>query len=121
MMKHKNKIIIKVAYAELVLVNRLGVEVGRALIDLDDVEKVSKYKWHLTEAGYVAHKCKTQLLLHRFLMNPGVGQVVDHKSRNKLDNRKRSLRITNQAVNAYNSKLNSKNTSGGYRCLFFKK
>ena len=53
-------------------------------------------------------------------MNCPIGSVVDHINRNPLDNRKANLRICNQSVNIYNSKLFSTNKSG-FRGVYFSK
>ncbi|MCX5633460.1 MAG: HNH endonuclease [Phycisphaerae bacterium] len=52
-------------------------------------------------------KCIT---LSRFIMNAKEGDIVDHKNRNPLDNRRKNLRIVNVRQNALNKKC--KNTSG---------
>ncbi len=90
---------------------------SRILIDTEDLGKVSKYPWHITHFGYVAHtnprgSKPRQLWLHRFIMHPKKGEIVDHINRNKLDNRKENLRIATKGQNAINSKLPSNNTSG---------
>lgn len=50
--------------------------------------------------------------LHRLIMNPGDGFVVDHINRNKLDNRRENLRVCKQADNTKNSSIRADNVSG---------
>lgn len=103
-----NEIVIHEDYAEIILLNIKSEEIGRALIDLDDIEKAKLYKWRLS-AGY-AHN--DTISLHRLIMNAPKGVVIDHINRNKLDNRKCNLRICTQQQNSMNRGLQSNNTSG---------
>ncbi len=50
--------------------------------------------------------------LHRAITGAGKGQIVDHINRDKSDNRKINLRLTDRHGNARNSKMRSHNTSG---------
>jgi len=73
-----------------------------SLIDNNDYARVSQYKWSYHNSGY-AVGCKPQILLHRFIMKPKKNQLIDHKNRNKLDNRKINLRFSTSRKNQYNS------------------
>ena len=108
--KDKNEIVLYEDYAEIILYNKKQEEVARTLIDLDDVEKVKKYKWVFSHR-YVVNG-NTGLRLHRFIMNAPEDKVVDHINHNKLDNRKCNLRVCTQSQNTMNSSLRSDNTSG---------
>lgn len=52
--------------------------------------------------------------LHRIIMEAGIGDIVDHKNRDTLDNRKENLRICTQSQNCANSakKLSSNKYKG---------
>ena len=108
--KDPNEIIEYDDYAEIILYDKNNNEIARTLIDLDDIEKVSKYKWHI-QKGYVQNS-KTRYMLHRFVMNCPDDMIVDHINRNKLDNRKSNLRICTNTENNRNmprrSNVNSK-------------
>jgi hypothetical protein len=107
-----NEIIEYEDYAEIVLYNKQCEEVARALIDLDDIERVSKHKWYLiSSTGYI-HCKSANILLHRFIMNPQDDMVVDHINHNKFDNRKSNLRACTQQQNSMNKNMRSNNTSG---------
>ena len=68
---------------------------NKSLIDPEDFEKVSGYRWFaIKKRGYVvAKKNSKRIWLHRLIMNPPQGLVVDHINGNPLDNRKSNLKI----------------------------
>lgn len=105
----KNEIILYKNYAEIVLYNNNCNEIGRVIIDLEDVEKIKNYKWSLKN-GYAFN---TEVgLLHRFLNEYPNDMVIDHINLNKLDNRRSNLRICTYSQNNMNTKIKSSNTSG---------
>ncbi|MGM0836007.1 MAG: HNH endonuclease [Bacillota bacterium] len=95
------------------------------IIDDEDYEEVSKYKWKSTEDGYVRRnfwlgdKCK-YISLHRMLINAPEGLCVDHINGNKFDNRRSNLRLATRTENIRNSgpKVNNKS---GYKGVSFRK
>jgi len=98
-----NDVILLDDHAEIVLRDAKGRETARALIDLEDVERVRKHKWSLNDKGYV--RCRVRgktVYLHRFLLGAEPGQEVDHINLNKLDNRKRNLRFCEHVQNCWN-------------------
>jgi len=74
----------------------------QALVDDEDYESVSKNRWSFHHLGY-AVRGKPQISMHRFIMKAKKGEFVDHKNRNKLDNRKSNLRFCTQSQNIHNS------------------
>jgi len=105
--KDPNEIIKYNDYAEIVLYNRKCEEVARTKIDLDDVEKCSRYKWCLNSQGYVL--CgNPNMYLHRFIKGNPYKLHIDHLNWNKNDNRKCNLKIVTQYENNqnYNPKSN---------------
>jgi hypothetical protein len=93
------------------------------LVDNDDYEYLNQWKWFAVHKGngrfYVRRSSKriggqTQknILMHREIMKPPNGMVVDHVNGDGLDNRKRNLRVCTQAENAKNLKIKSTNKSG---------
>lgn len=104
-----NEIIEYEDYAEIILYNKGKEEVCRAIIDLDDIEKVNRYKWGLSK-GYATN---WQVgLLHRYIMNCPDNMVVDHINHNRLDNRKCNLRICTIQENGLNKKVSPNNKLG---------
>lgn len=84
-----------------------------AIIDDEDYEIVSKYKWHLSD-GYARATVyesgiQKTVRLHRLILketNPKV--QIDHKNRNRLDNRKSNLRKCSTSENQKNKKSSGK-------------
>lgn len=98
-------------------------EIYECIIDTDDLEKVNSfpYTWlgidhegRIYAYGSIQKNRKTvsRHLMHRFLMNPPDGMVVDHINGNSLDNRKSNLRIVTNAQNMQNRKVHSNSLTG---------
>lgn len=84
-----------------------------AIIDEDDVEALSKWKWSFAKNGYAVRREKGKIiLLHRQIMDPKKHFVVDHKNGDKLDNRKKNLRVCTRSNNCHNSKGHKDSLSG---------
>jgi len=113
-----NEIVIKKDHAEILLYNNKGVEIARTKIDIKDVEKCRGFKWHISK-GYAATTTKTQKTfhLHRFLTG---FKFVDHKDRDRLNNKKSNLRKSSYSENGKNKGM-SKNNKSGYKGVFFRK
>lgn len=74
------------------------------LIDTEDLDRVSKYYWYENDQGYIVSNIgdNTFVRLHRFVLNVNDKRIIDHKNRNKTDNRKMNLRIANKQQNGIN-------------------
>jgi len=93
-----------------------------ALVDEEDFERVSKYKWHYVDVSSNRARTKAfyaralidgkNVYLHRLITNALKGKVVDHKNHDTLDNRKENLRICTRQENQRNCLKRSNNTSG---------
>jgi len=99
------------------------------IIDLEDLEKILKYKWCASKEGkgwYALTNIKTnykynRLRLHRFLMNITDSNIfIDHKDCNPLNNRKSNLRLCTNQENQRNVKLQKRNTTG-FKGVYFRK
>ena len=97
-----NKISIYEDYALLHL-NYKGQEYY-SYIDIDDIDLVNKYKWHIhcrksdgrldvCSNGRGKHSERSYIILSRYLTKCPKDKVVDHINRNTLDNRKNNLKI----------------------------
>lgn len=111
----KNEIVQFDDFSKIILKNSSGVAVGQALVDNDDIDDVSKHRWHLTNTGYVIgydDNNKTKFLLHNYVKKPKDGLIVDHINHNPLDCRKENLRYITQSINVLTSKLARNNKTG---------
>lgn len=85
-------------------------------IDLEDIEKLGKYKWVLNKAGYVRNS--KMIFLHRLIMGVGLWKenklVVDHINGDLLDNRKSNLRVCTVAENIRHRVMLNKNNNTGH-------
>lgn len=74
------------------------------LADPEDYEKLSKHSWCISKTGYpVANINGRPTKLHRYILElSDPKDIVDHKNRNPLDNRRQNLRRCTQAENMRN-------------------
>lgn len=75
---------------------------GYVVIDAGDLAAVLGRTWYCDSVGYAHSDSAPRVRLHRLLMNPSDGLVVDHIDGNKLDCRRRNLRIVTQGQNTQN-------------------
>lgn len=93
-----------------------------AIIDSDDLERVSLHKWHTHRgtAGYfyactftaTTNGTRQRILLHRYINATPDQYETDHINGDTLDNRKSNLRTATRSQNQHNSKLRKDNKSG---------
>jgi hypothetical protein len=114
----KNNIITYNDCAEIVLLDKNYVEIARAKISLNRIEKVKLYSWRLQDYNnpkdsyVVAKHNKQAILLHRYLLDAKENEVVDHINRDKLNNLDENLRKVCTSENQVNKGIMSNNTSG---------
>jgi hypothetical protein len=93
-----------------------------ALVDDEDFEWVSQWKWQLNNKGYVyrqkySHrkngKCVyKKIYLHRLINNTPEGFETDHIDRNPFNNQKSNLRTVNKGRNNLNRNIYKNNACG---------
>lgn len=82
----------------------------------EDWNRVREHHWYLAKNGYIWTKIdRKTVYLHRFVMDAGPEQEVDHVNRNKLDNTRDNLRFVNHSQNAVNKIINNPYGRGATR------
>lgn len=82
-----------------------------ALVDHEDYEYLSQWKWYFN-GGYAVRGCPKRILMHRLIAKTPDGFDTDHINRNKLDNRKANLRVVSRSQNLLNVNPRKDNKSG---------
>jgi len=83
-------------------------------VDAADYGWLNQWTWHLL-SGYAArYEGGKWIFMHREIMQPPEGMIVDHKNRNKLDNTRDNLRNATRAENMRN-KGKQRGTSSRFR------
>jgi hypothetical protein len=85
-------------------VRRICMNRGHSvLVDAADYEWLSRYNWTAHTSGYAARREKGRLILmHRVIMNPPQGMVVDHIDGNRQNNCRSNLRVCTRRENTCN-------------------
>lgn len=102
----------------------------RALVDDDDYEELSKYKWcasplryntsYALRNVYIPGKSPKTIFMHNVILNPKKGELVDHIDGDGLDNRKTNLRICTNTQNQWNKPMQSNNKTGYKGVSYYK-
>lgn len=82
-----------------------------AIVDDDDFVWLSKYKWFYNGGYALRRNGKSHVKMHREIMNTPQGEITDHINGNKLDNRRKNLRIATAQVNILNRPTQKNNLS----------
>jgi hypothetical protein len=104
----KNYIIKYKDYAEIIIYDNgiKGFDVKekcRCKIDLEDINKIKKFKWYARNDNYVRN-CYGAYI-HRIILDPPYNKYIDHINHNPLDNRKNNLRVVTNQQNHMNQKI----------------
>lgn len=93
------------------------------MFDKEDYDLIKDYAWWENEQGYIVTSINGKnIRLHRFVFPAGNGYVVDHRNRNRADNRKCNLRAATKQQNninraaGRNNRLGVKGVSYNKRC-----
>ena len=98
--------------AELDAVMTIPLTQGKvAIVDAADYEWLSQWKWCASRRGdtfrvqraeYLGYRSQRSIFMHRAIMRPDAGSVVDHINHDPLDNRRANLRVCSQSENVRN-------------------
>lgn len=107
-----NEIIIKDDIAEIILYDAKQREIARAIVDVEDVEKISGFKWYALKDGRtyyavrsipIANDKRTLIRMHHQIIGkPPKGLISDHRDGNGLHNFRTNLRHVTFRQNAQN-------------------
>lgn len=82
------------------------------VVDLEDMWLLSRFTWRLSTKGYVESthydgEWRKTVKLHHYITGTPIweGDMVDHKNRNKLDNRRSNLEIVTKFQSSQNRSL----------------
>jgi hypothetical protein len=83
-----------------------------ALVDDEDLPRLTGYRWRLSSEGYVVASAGSRwqgtfqtIMLHRLIAKTPEGMETDHRNtRDRLDNRKSNLRTATKSQNQGNRK-----------------
>jgi hypothetical protein len=101
-------------YFEISMRNHKGEIVAWAIADIDDFDKITKYKWFLTKGGYAESKESEHIKMHHLVFKkPDNEFVIYHSDKNKLNNRKKNLREVTKSMNSFNRDI----TPSGSGCV----
>jgi hypothetical protein len=97
-----------------------------AIVDTADYEELAQHKWLASgddnRGFYAARRARDKvLLMHRVIMDPPEGAVVDHIDHNSLNNRRSNLRLCTQKENSRNAVPNRRGTSRFKGVYFLKR
>lgn len=113
----ENKFIFENDHIKILLESNGEILKEYGIIDIDDFEKIKKYRWHLEKSKgdlkYIAccSEGKTKRI-HNIIMGTYEDLVIDHINGNGLDNRKQNLRVATISENALNCKAHDSNKLG---------
>jgi hypothetical protein len=96
-----------------------------AIIESDDLEKVSQYKYHAMRHGntwYAARSTKGgTVFMHEDIIGVKEGFEIDHKNGNGLDCRRENLRHCTRSQNLANQRRRKYKGSSKYKGASYKK
>ena len=83
------------------------VQIGNSTVKIDeaDLPIIKKEGWHINKKNGYVYSNKEKKTLHRLIMNPTEGKVVDHINKDRLDNRRCNLREVDYSTNGINKEL----------------
>jgi hypothetical protein len=92
-----------------------------AYVDAEDFEWLNQWRWHVCGSGYAGrHENGKLIFMHRAIMKPPKGMVVDHINGNRFDNTRANLRNVTPQENLHNTRKQA-GTSSIYKGIYYQK
>ncbi len=92
-----------------------------AYVDAPDYEWLSRWKWHMHSGGYAARNEKGKtIFMHRQIMQPPKGMLVDHSDGNKANNCRSNLHLCTGPENQ-RSRRKARGCVSQYKGVFYDK
>ena len=89
-----------------------------AYVDAADYEWLNQWQWRLCN-GYAGRSEKGKIILmHRQIMQPPPGMIVDHADGNKANNCRGNLRVCTSAQNSRNKRKQTRSRSR-FKCVYY--
>ena len=93
-----------------------------AIVDDDMFDYLNQWKWCVSKMGHWCYATRSVrkngknklILMHRQILKAKLGQIIDHKNHNSLDNRIENLRFCSNSQNFQNS-VKRENCSSKYK------
>jgi len=79
-----------------------------AIVSPEDYPKLAKHSWYFGRRGYAMRSknmpddSRKTVSMHREILGARLDEEVDHKNRNRLDNRRENLRVLGHSANLHN-------------------
>jgi len=106
-----NEILIEGLICRMKLYNSKNEEIAETIFDIQHIKKIGALKWYLCKTGY-ATNLKTRKRMHQLILPCPRGVEVDHKDRNKLNNKRNNLRYASKSQQGQNRGPNRNSQSG---------
>ena len=89
-------------HAEIIITDSKDNQICTAIIDKEDAERIKDHRWTYNGMYIRTFIKQSPVYLHRFLLDYKGELDIDHINGDRLDNRKKNLRIVSHAENLWN-------------------
>lgn len=94
----------------------------RAVVDASVYDFLNQWNWHCSKDGYVVRFInRTMIQMHSLILKVPKGKEVDHKDRDRLNNRRDNLRPCTKAQNQGNRWKSSHAKTSKFKGVYFAK
>jgi hypothetical protein len=105
----------------LPILRRDGTRIAWTLVEPEDAVRFGSHTWRLSSDGYAVRSesdCgkKQTIYLHRMIARTPAGSITDHINGDRLDNRRKNLRVASSSQN--NANAHDRPRRSGYRGVY---